>query len=218
MRNKHIPNEDNLFRSCIHPTSFKSKGRLFESKKLFFPRTDPDERTLLGSLAWERYVPTTKHVHAYGCRVASFINERSRSSGRVGRKIYCGAYQLNAGVIRALAAMDGLSEVSSADVEHRIENKEIAHANLRISLKPGDFDVEDAKTAIVDYLWHRCFGPLRYVDAGDQDINPHPSSNLVTPPAGPYSDTRSCVSRLWSLIRFRIYYCIWRSFCQNATK
>lgn len=179
---------------------------------------DQKNGTLLGSLAWERYVPTTKHVHAYGCRVAFSMNEKLRAEGKVERRrIYCGAYRLNGSAVRALATSDALDDISSADVVHHIEKGEIAHTDLKISLKPGGLNVEGTKTAIVDRLWNRCFGPLKHIADCDRDIEPHPSSDLSTPPAGPCSDTRSGLYRIWSLIRFRIYSWVWRSFCQNAT-
>jgi hypothetical protein len=216
MRYRRIPDSDSLFRYCTHPLAFKSKGRLALGK-MFNLR--PEKGTFLGSLAWERYVPTTKQVHAYGCRIAFYQNEDLRAKGRLKdeRRIYCGAYRLNARTVRALATADALNEISSADVVHQIEKGEIAHTALKISLKSGDFDVEGTKTAIVDRLWNGCSGPLKYIGVSDQDIKPHPSSGLTTPPGGPYSDTRSCPYRLWSLIRFRIYSWVWRSFYQNAT-
>jgi len=218
MRCGRIPDSDGLFRHCIHPLSFRNRGRRFASDKLVYLKPDENERTLLGSLAWERYVPTTRYVHDYGCQIASFMNEKLHAEGKSGRRIYCGAYQLNGRAVRALATTEALNEISSADVVHRIENGQIAHTDLRISLKPGNYDVEGTKTAIVDRLWNACSGPLRYIDGSDQDIVPHPSSDLCTPPAGAYNDTRSHLYRLWSLIRFQIYSWFWRRFCQNAPK
>jgi hypothetical protein len=218
MRYRRIPDIDSLFRCCIHPNSFK--GKQFAPEKLLYLKDDLDKRTLLGSLAWERYVPTTKHVHGYGCRVAINMNKNRRGQKKYESKryIYRGAYRLNGSAVRALATVGALNGISSADVVHHIENGEIAHTDLRISLMPGDFDIEGTKTAIVDRLWNACSGPLKYIDVCDQDIKPNPSSDLSTPPAGPYSDTRSYLYRLWSLIRFRIYSLVWRKFCQNAMK
>jgi hypothetical protein len=211
---RHIPDIDSLFRCCIHPHSFKNR-KLLVSKKLLNLKYDEKTRTLHGSLTWERYVPTTKYVHAYGCRLASHRNKNSPSGSQC---IYCGAYRLNGSTIRALPTADGLNEISSADVVHNIENREIAHADLRISFKPGYLDDEGTKTAIVDRLWNACCGPLTYIAVCDQHINPHPSLYLSTPPAGQYSDTRSYLYRLWCIIRFQISRWIWRKFCQNATK
>ncbi len=218
MRYRRIPDSDSLFRHCIHPLSFKNQGKRFASEKLLHLQDGQEQGkgTLLGSLAWEWYVPTTKHVHAYGCRVASYMNKNLRSGShkkrqkRQKRRIYCGAYRLNGSAVRALATTDGLNEISSADVVHHIENEEIAHTDLRISLNPGILDVEGTKTVIVDRLWNTCSGPLKHIADCDRDVNPHPSSDLSTPPAGPYSDTRSYLHRLWSLIRFRIYSLVWR--------
>lgn len=204
MRYRCIPDSDSLFRFCIYPASFKGKAKQFAVEKLFNLKHCKEEGTILGSLAWERYVPTTKHVHGYGCRVAS------RRLGRE-RSIYCGAYRLNGSAVRALATTEALDEVSSSDVVHCPENGEIAHTALRISLKRGDFNVEGTKTVILDRLWNTCSGPLKSI--GDCD-----SLALITAPAGLYSDTRSQLYRVWSLIRFQICSWVWHSFCQNATK
>jgi hypothetical protein len=134
-------------------------------------------------------------------------------------RIYCGAYRLDASSVRALEKTAGLVEINSADVVHHIENKEIAHTDLRISLRAGgDYDVEGTKTAIVDRLWQACSGPLKYVSDGDRDINPHPSSLLSTAPNGEYSDIRSNFYRFLCLLRFWIHLWVWRSSCRNATK
>ena len=209
MRCRRISDSDSLFRSCIHPVTFKNRGRRFAWEKLLNLKDGPVKGTLIGSLAWEWYVPTTKYVHAYGCCVASYMNKNPRIRSPKERRIYCGSYRLNGGAVRSLATTEGLNEISSADVVHDTENGEIAHAALEISLKPGVLDAEGTKTAILDRLWNKCFGPLKYIDVCDQDIKPHPSSTLITPPAGPYHDTRSYLYRLWSLIRFRVYC----SFC-----
>lgn len=218
MRYRRIPDNDSLFRHCIHPLPFKNQGRKFASEKVLHLRHDQEKGILLGSLAWERYVPTTKHVHAYGCRVAFYMNEDLRAEGKLegDRRIYCGAYRLNASAVRALATADGSNEIASADVVHHIEKGEIAHTDLRVSLKPGDVNVEGTKTEIVAHLWNAYSGPLTYIADCDRNIEPHPSSYLSMPPRGAYTDTRSCLCRLWSLIRFLIYSWVWRSFCQNA--
>jgi hypothetical protein len=221
MKHRPIPDSDSLFRHCIHPRSFK--GKRFAEGKLLYLEHDKERGTLLGSLAWQRYVPTTKHVHAYGCRVASRTNEKWGAEGKLEkhRHIYCGAYRLNGSSARALATADALDEISSADVVHRTENGEIAHTDLRICLRPGDLDIPGTKTAIVDRLWRACSGPLKYTAVSDKDIDPHPSAFLDPGPDGAYSDTRSYLCRLWSLIRFQMfqmYMWLGRHFCQNQTK
>lgn len=183
----------------------------------------PDEKRgiILGSLAWERYVPSTKHVHDYGSRLASSRNEKARAEGKRkrNRQIYCGSYRLKGNAVCALATAEKLNErISSADIIHHIERGEIAHTDLIISLKPGSSSVDGTMTEIVDRLWYACSGPLKHICDYDRDVEPHPSSYLDTPPGGPYLDTRSNLSRLWSLVRFYIYSCVWHSFCQNATK
>jgi hypothetical protein len=123
------------------------------------------------------------------------------------RRIYCGAYRLTGAAVRALASTEGVQEVAFADVIHHPENGEIAHTDLRIVFKPGDFDVEGTKTAIVDRLWSACCGPLRCVCQCDHDVQDHPSVDLPSGPAGEYKDTRGRFSRHCHLVRF--YVCSW---------
>ena len=183
---------------------------------MFLNLSDQNEGSLLASLTWERYVPTTEFIHGYGCRLAFRMNEKDRTAGRYkekNRRVYCGAYELKGKAIRALATSDGLNEILSADVFHHVEEGEIAHTDLRIVLKPGGlFDLEGTKTAILDRLWNRCCGPLKHVCDCDKEIPVHPSSSLITPPAGTYSDGRSYFGRLWCIIRFQIYSFLWRLF------
>jgi hypothetical protein len=204
-----IPDNDNLFRHCTHPISFK-KDR-FASEKVIKIYDEPDGKTLLASLAWQRFVPTTELVHGYGCRLSLGINNRANAKGKIDanrRNIYCGAYKLSADTVRALRT--DLDEVESADVIHNIEEGEFSHTDVRIVLIPSvGLDRENTKTAIVDRLWYACTGPLRHICDCDMEINPHPSSNLITAPSGAYLDTRSSFYRIWSIIRYRIYVWLW---------
>jgi len=199
-----IPDNDNLFRHCTHPISFKKER--FASEKVIKIYDEPDGKTLLASLAWERFVPTTKLVHGYGCRLSLGINNRAKARDKFDPtrpNVYCGAYRLSADTVRALRA--DLDEVESADVIHNIEEGEISHTDLRIVLIPSDgLDRENTKTAIVDRLWYACCGPLRHTCDCDFGINPHPSLSLITAPKGACSDTRSSFYRLWSIIRYRV--------------
>jgi len=216
MRFGHIPDGDDLFRHSIKPLSFKAG--IFVSQKFIMLKQEPDG-SLLGSLAWERYVPAIEHVHGYGCRVAFRMNEKKRAEGKLkekDRRVYCGAYGLKGEAVRKLATTSNLDEILSADIIHHIEEGEIAHTDLRIFLKPGIVDIEDTKTAIVDRLWNACSGPLRHICDHDKDIKSHPSSSLLTAPCGEYSDTRSSFVRRWYILRFRIYYWVWRKFFNNA--
>jgi hypothetical protein len=180
---------------------------------------DKRDGSIEASLAWERYVPTTELIHGYGCRLASGINARKQAEGKTrakNRHVYCGAYELKANAIRALAATEGLTEILSADVVHQIEHGEIAHTALRIILKPdAAVDVEGTKTAILDRLWNAFSGPLKHICNEDKDIREHPNSGLITPPAGPYSDTRSSILRLWCIVRFQICSWLWRNFFER---
>jgi hypothetical protein len=202
MKRSRIPDTDGLFRHWVHPTQFKGKnGSRFAPEKIV-RLYDEDAHTLLASLAWQRYLPTTRHVHSYGCRLAS------------GGRIYCGAYGLYAGSVRDLVTTVGLD---SADVIHHPENDEIAHTDLRISLRIGDTDEEGTKTAILDRLWQACSGPLRFICEDDRDVNPHPSTLLTVAPQGEYSDTRSLGYRVFGLFQFWIHCLLWRSLHRQWT-
>jgi|SRR5208282_990309 hypothetical protein len=216
----YIPDSDSLFRQSVYPVSFK--GRAFAWDKCL-NLSDQNEGSLLASLTWERYVPTEKLIHGYGCRLAFRRNERKLAAAKLkdaeaklkdkDRQVYCGAYELKGKAIRDLQATEGLDEILSADVVHHVEVEgEIAHADLRIFLKPGSVaSVEGTKTAIEDRLWNNCSGPLRHICDCDKDIAEHPSASLATPPAGAYSDTRSYTLRLWCMVRFQICDWLWRN-------
>jgi hypothetical protein len=206
---------DNLFRHSIYPVSFK--GKSFAPEKLLRLVTEPDG-SILTSVAWERYAPTAKYVHEYGCRTALRRNEKKRAGGKFkekDRSVYCGAYHLKARTIRALVAAENLDEISSADIIHNIEEGEIAHADLRVVLKPGS-DIEGTKTAIIDRLWNAGSGPLFHRCDCDRDIAQHPNHSLSTPPGGAYLDSRTSISRIWYLIRFGGCYLFWRIFCEKT--
>jgi hypothetical protein len=215
MRWGHIPDGDSLFRHSIDPLSFK-RGRFAQEKWVkLYDQADG----FLASLTWERYVPTRELLHGYGCRLAFRMNEKDRTGGKFkdkNRRVYCGAYQVKGRAIRALAAADGLDEILSADVVHHVEDGEIAHTDLKIVLRPDvGLNVEGTKTAILDRLWNACSGPLKHTCDCDKDIAVHPSSSLITPPGGEYSDDRSYSLRLWYVIRFRICNWLWRNFFQH---
>jgi hypothetical protein len=220
MKCGHIPDGDNLFRQSVFPVSFKGKD-IFEWAKCLNIRSDEDG-SLSASLTWERYVPTIQFVHGYGCRLALRRNEKKQAGGKFKEKdrhIYCGSYQLKAKAVRELEATEGLAEVLSADVVHEVEEGEIAHANMRIVLKPGvGLNVEGTKTAIVDRLWNTCSGPLRHTCDCDKEIGGHPSSKLETPPAGAYFDDRSYPFRLWHIIRFFICRWLWWNTCRRERR
>ena len=209
---------DSLFRHAIHPVSYTSKR--FAQEKLLKLYDEPDG-SLTASLAWERYVPTTKHIHGYGCRLALRTNDKKRAEGTFkekSRHVYGGSYHLKAVALRALGATSGLSEISSADIVHEIEEGELAHANLRIFPQVGNSIDEGTKTAILDRFWNACSGPLKHKCDCDHDINPHPSVKLISPPAGAYIDSRSFLFRCWCIIRFELYNWVWCRFLKNSTQ
>jgi hypothetical protein len=219
MKFGHIPDGDSLFRQTIYPLAFRRSGYAYQ--KLLKLDYDEGSRSLLGSVTWERYVPTLELVHGYGCRLAFRMNETERLRARdkfkeENRRVYCGAYELKGRAVRALAGSDELNEVLSADVTHHIEDGEIAHTDLRIILRPERVaNIEGTKTAIIDRLWNNCCGPLKHTCDCDKAMAEHPSSRLTDPPAGAYTDTRSFFIRYWYIFRFHVYDWLWRKQSQG---
>jgi hypothetical protein len=211
MKADQIGEQDSLFRHVVFPLAFG--GRAFQWDKTMKLFDEPDG-SILASLAWERYVPTTAHIHAYGCRLASRMNADQQKKDKYrekDRRIYSGAYQLRADHIRALATTNGLEEVLSAEVIHHVEAGEIAHTDLRITLKrDSEFGLEGTKTAILACLWNACCGPLVHKCDCDQEILQHPSHSLPDAPSGPYRDMRPYLERLWYLLRFHVCSWLWR--------
>ena len=214
-----IPNRDGLFRHVVFPNGFRStkkrENARFDYQKLikFYDNSDG----IHGSVAWERYLPTTKHIHGYGERLASRRNQGLKNSGNFAeqkRNIYCGAYQFSAQAIRDIASNPDLSEITLAEVAHKVEEGEIAHADLRFVIDPTWQASEGTKTAIMDRLWNASSGPLRHISDCDQDLDPHPSIHLTTAPGGAYSDRRSWwVRSLWVL---RFYALCLRAMLKRA--
>jgi hypothetical protein len=79
MRCGTIPKDDKLFRHSVYPNGFPAK-RFSPAGiiKLF----DQADGSLLGSVAWQRFFPTTAHIHAYGCRLAAKQNEKLIANGK----------------------------------------------------------------------------------------------------------------------------------------
>jgi hypothetical protein len=195
-----IPATNNLFRGVHHPLSFKRRNVFAVQKFLNF---ESNESGIETSVVWERYAPTLKYVHAYGCRNSSRRNDRRRAEGRSGSDVYCGAYQFKAGDVRSLFPLPAFPEVTAAEVTHVIEQGEIAHASLHIHLTVGPSgSVEEIKTAVIDRLWRASRGPLRHSCTWDGEVDPHPNTMIPEAPRGPYSDDRSATEYLIFLIRF----------------
>lgn len=213
IKSGHISDGDSLFRQTIYPLAFR--GPRYSPEKLLKLDYDQASGHILGSLTWEKYVPTPELIHGYGCRLASRMNEKQRTEGKVkekNRRVYCGAYELKGKTIRALPNSAELSEILSADVVHHVEAGEIAHTDLRITLKRGSVsDVEGTKTAIVDRLWNGCSGPLTHICDCDKGMSEHPSASLPSAPCGHYSDTRSYWLRAWCIVRFEICNWLWQN-------
>jgi hypothetical protein len=203
-----ISGGDNLFRSVHHPVSFRRS--VFITEK--FWKFDAGQDHLETSIVWERFAPSRRYIHAYGCRQSAERNKRSQKASKSLRHVYCGAYQFKADHVYGLAKVPKLPEVSGASVCHVIETGEIAHANLRIELKNvHGGKIEELKTAIIDHLWRKNRGPLPHKCAVDHDLKPHPSSSMHDPPSGRYIDDRALPLRAWYMIRFWTLRSLWYS-------
>lgn len=204
MEPRRIPDNDSIFRQCVYPVAFKKRNN-FDLKN--FLHLCHNGNTIVTSVAWERFVPTTDYVHQYGCRLAAKRNATAQANGGFDekkRQVYCGPYEFKVSTVRSLATNGQLREIRFADVIHKIEEDEIAHANLIIGLSGSELDdIEGTKTAIIDRLWNAAHGPLTYVCECDDSMH-HPSTYLTPAPAGPYRDTRHRIVRLWFVIRFRV--------------
>jgi hypothetical protein len=131
-----------------------------------------------------------------------------RNQGRTkakDRRIYCGAYVFTVDAVRKLRGTKGLPEVVSADVVHKIEDGEVAHAALLIELHPGTTNVEGTKTAIIDRLWQVSGGPLKHTCECDHDVKNHPSQNLSSAARQVTDDApmRTGLRRTWQARKFR---------------
>jgi hypothetical protein len=213
-----VRDADNLFRLAIHPTSHRDGGRRFESTKLLhFVQLD-DQITFETSLAWEWFVPTEEMLHEYGCRNALDRNrakkEKLGSLKPRDRSTYWGSYHLKAYSIRSLVGAEKLDELANVDIIQETENGELAHVSFTFSLKPDwTGDPENARTAVIDRLWRSTRGPLIHVCPYDNDLNPHPSTNIegVEAPLGPYHDDRSTLRKCLMVLWFRVVAAVWRT-------
>jgi hypothetical protein len=172
-----------IFRSVHHPVGFIRGGKGFSNKKSWNLKRLND--AFISSVIWRRYAPSSAMAHAYGC-------DKSRNRNLNGqRDVYCGFYALKAGDLRRISGREG---VLRFDVEHKIENGEIAHSHVMIFVEDnldGD-DLEEAKTYAVDRLWRSMSGPVLYICDGDRELSPHPAQSMRTEVGekGPYVDDR----------------------------
>ena len=201
MKLGHISDGDNLFRHVVHPASFKEN--MFDWRNLFYLKRR--DRVLFGSLAWERFVPTIKHVHGYGRRLAV---HRPKIDGQ--RNVYCGFYHLRARAIRG--TVSEVREVEAVDVVHHIEAGEIAHTDLKVVLKPNS-RIGPTKTEIIARLWQASAGPAPHICKCDLDLDRHPNSELPVAPGGDYRDTRTKRTRSQDTIWFHVLYSPCRAMC-----
>jgi hypothetical protein len=205
-----IRDDDVLFRHVVFPVAFSSgkKTALRVSGLWRITATHEDSYVLETSVAWDRFVPTFRYVHEYGCRLANGRNQnKRRENGGVlrekERSVYCGAYQLTGASIRTLPSQVG-EGVKEVDVIHKVEHGEVAHAALLIRISPDTLDQEGLKTAIMDRLWRANRGPLKHICEDDADLAGHPSEKLDRGPAGEaFSDPSGCL-KLWNLFKFEV--------------
>ena len=170
-----IPDDDLVYRHAVYPLAF-SNQRIVQAKFFHF-QVDAAAQRIVGSLAWDKYLPTTDRIHSYGCRLAERRNKKLEEKNKLKRKtrqVYCGVYAIDARAVRCLTGIVELPEVVAADVRHKIE-EDLAHVELNITLAAGVVDSESAKTAIIDRLWNASRGPLRHTCAVDKDVRDHPS-------------------------------------------
>lgn len=212
---RHVPENDNVFRQCVFPVSFRgNKSRIFSYQKLL--RLEESRGRLVTSVAWERYAPTTNHVHGYGCRLAEKRNTRLQpkdSYTKEKRSIYCGSYQLKLQNIRKLMRDQLLSEFKDSQIIHAVEDGEIAHANLEFFIdEKSQFDREGTKTAIIDLVWRAAQGPLLHVCEHEREATQPCHEDLPVPAAGPYKDDRTYLIRTWYLCRFYLAKLVLRLF------
>lgn len=196
-----------LFRHCVFPVSFS--GKAFKPEK-YWRLYDAVNNTIEASVACERFAPDASFIHAYGCRLAAGMNvdeekKNGASLSEKNRRVYCGAYALTVDSVRGLVGTENLPEISSANVVHKIENDEIAHAAVLIEVTPGYGSIEATKTAIIDRLWNATCGPLLHICDCDAKLNPHPSARLPQASAGSYIDSRTGLEKIWCKVRFRLY-------------
>jgi hypothetical protein len=132
---------------------------------------------------------------------------KSRKANDLAR-IYCGAYQIKVGAVEQLGRLEKLPEVATACVVHEIENREIAHATIRIELHPSmDSEaIEEVKTALIVSLWSQSIGPAAHVCAVDAGEIPHPSGSLAIAPMGSYRDDRSRLRIALDYLIFKIWF------------
>lgn len=191
----------------VNPIAFTNAGKVFNWEKAFRLNHDQTSGAIFGSMAWDHFLPTTAHIHGYGCRLAAKINDKRKVGGELKKKnrhVYCGAYEVKAGLVRSLVGVEGLSDLASADVTHLIEDGEIAHAELRFKLSSEAMSIEGTKTAIVVSLLNGVSGPIKHLCECDRDITPHPSTMLTTGQLGEFVDRRSFLERLWHIGRFHL--------------
>jgi hypothetical protein len=206
-----IADADGIFRHVVHPMSFRG-SKYFAPQNMMALRpeaTTDGSCVFVTSVAWQKFVPSIALVHAYGCRLAAKQNDRLRADGKFTeekRRIYCGAYQFEAGDIRALPDVEGLHGLEHADIVHAVELGEVAHADLRIRVNPNAGDVEGLKTAIVDRIWQAAaIGPERHTCTADIDRLPHPFEKLEDAPSGQYTDARSIWLRCSQWLAYLTY-------------
>ncbi len=208
---------DNVFRASIYPL-FSGGGRFVPGKMLNI--SEEQDGSLLTSLVWERYAPSSKYVHAFGQRLADKMNAnmlaKHRKISEKNRKIYAGAYQITAQLIRDMGNGIEVPNVESADVIYHIEDGEIAHADLRIYLKNEIQDAEGIKTEIVDYIWRECSGPLTPKFGQHEQSAENASKILEVPSKGRYQDRRSLPIKLVYHLRFYVLY-LWWVMCGQKT-
>lgn len=174
-----------IFRSIHHPFGFGQGGKVFSSKKSWNLKRLDD--AFVSSVVWRRYAPSSAIAHAYGCRMSRNRNLK----GLRQPDVYCGFYALKVGDLRRVSRGEGILRL---DVEHKIENGEIAHAHVMVFVEDhlGDLDLEEVKTYAVDRLSRLMSGPDLFICEADRHLSPHPTQFMKGESGGkgPYVDDR----------------------------
>ncbi|WP_316192422.1 MULTISPECIES: hypothetical protein [unclassified Bradyrhizobium] len=192
---RRIKGVDVVFRSAVDP-NFRGKKKAFDAKQ--FLRLAATSNGFETSLVWQYLAPSLYEVHAFGARLATSLNQSDNGK----RCVYCGFYALSVDDVRSLVGAENLDEVCAADVTHKVENGEIAHAALEVVVSAKR---PDTRTALVDRLWNSITGPVRCVLSSDEDLSPHPCELLSAPPKGKYLDRRSFPRQAFDVMAFRLY-------------
>ena len=199
MESNFISDCDSLFRHTIFPIMFRNNGHFAAEKVIRFSQEDG---SILASVAWDRYLPNTRQVQrsGFGCRLAVRMNERSQGRKSAIKLGLCGFISCQPACFGYVA--HNRDEIT-VEAEHERETDVISTTKYRLNPFPRP-NVESTKTAVIDRMWNGFSGPSNHKCDCDRDIQPHPNSELIPGPRGPYSRLRSRFRRYCCLVKFQL--------------